>query len=171
MKILKYLFLVCVLSFILVSCIQDKADDIEKVKKNDVLPDFEVTLNTGEKINTKSLSGRVSVIVFFNSHCSDCRELLPSVQRLYDAYSDEVTFLLISRGQSLDEVLEYWKEKKYTMPFVPSDDRKIYNLFATSRIPRIYISNMGTRVVKIYRDNPVPKYNQLRNVISSLLKK
>lgn len=172
MKILTKIIICINCIFLFSSCILDKGDDIEKVKEADRLPHFDITMNDGKEIDSNSdLYGKTSVIVFFDTGCPDCQGLLPEIQKLYDHYkgNDKVRIVLISREESTDSITKYWKEHKFTMPFSGQNDKKIYNLFATSVIPRVYICNKQLIVKFKYTDNPTPTFIRLKAALESIL--
>ena len=151
-----------------VSCINDDPDPEFELKPGDRIPEFSITMSDGKKMTTDQLSQGPAIIMFFHTGCPDCQNTLPSVQKIYDQYKDKVSFALISREQSEKEIKEYWKEKGYTLPFSAQKDRKIYSLFATSRVPRVYICNDG-KITRIYTDDPIPTYEDLVTDILSIL--
>ena len=151
-----------------VSCIHDDPQQEFELKTGDRIPEFTVQMSDGTAVTSEQLSEGPSVIMFFHTGCPDCQNTLPSVQRVYDDYKDEIKFILISREQPDEEILPYWKEKGYTMPYSPQKDRKIYNMFATSRVPRVYICSKG-EIVNLYTDDPIPDYEDLLNDIQKIL--
>ena len=151
-----------------VSCIKDDPEQEFELKQGDIIPEFTVTMSDGTKMTTDQLSQGPAVIMFFHTGCPDCQNTLPSVQKIYDEFRDKVSFALISREQSEEEIKDYWKEKGYTLPFSAQKDRKIYNLFATSRVPRVYICNDG-KISRIYTDDPIPTYEDLLTDIISII--
>ena len=151
-------------------CIKDKVEDVE-LKVGDRLPDFSVVMNDGTVVSDESLKGSVSFVMFFHTTCPDCQNTLPVVNDIYDIYvSEGVRFALISREQDEMDILNYWNEKAYDMPFSAQSDRTIYNKFATSRIPRIYISDKDGIIRYIYTDDPVPSYDDLKSSIDDLIR-
>jgi len=162
---------IAILSILLLfaSCIKEKNDFIE-LKVGDRLPKFAVVMNDGSIVSDQSLSGTVSVVVFFHTGCPDCQRTLPSVQKVYDEHSgDAVQFALISRAQTEKEIAPYWKENGYTMPYSAQADRKIYELFAKERIPRVYICDDSGVIRYIFTDNPTPSYEDLSLSLSEVL--
>mgnify|MGYP003303179430 CR=1 FL=1 len=153
--------------FAAVSCIKDDPDPEFELKVGDMIPEFTVTMSDGTTMTSDRLSEGPAIIMFFNTGCPDCQNTLPSVQKIYDEYKDQVSLALISREQSEEEIKDYWQEKGYTMPFSAQPDRKIYNLFATSRVPRVYICNDG-KIVNIYTDDPIPAYDDMITDIMSI---
>lgn len=149
-----------------VSCILENPDQEFELKVGDRIPDFTVQMSDGTTVTSDQLSEGPALIMFFHTGCPDCQNTLPSVQKVYDEY--KIAVVLVSREQNDEEIKAYWKEKGYTLPYSPQKDRKIYNLFATSRVPRVYICNNG-KIVNFYTDDPIPKYEDLVTDILSIL--
>lgn len=151
-----------------VSCIFEKPDPEFELKVGDRIPDFTVQMSDGTVVASSQLIEGAALIMFFHTSCPDCQNTLPSVQKIYDEYKDEMAFVLMSREQEKEEIESFWKERGYTMPYSPQKDRKIYNLFATSRVPRVYICKDG-KIASYYTDDPIPLYEELVSDISSIL--
>lgn len=154
----------------LTSCIKDRIPQGADLEIGARLPEFSVTMNDGSMVSTADLLGDISCIVFFHTGCPDCRKTLPLIQELYDRYGNGTArFVCISREEGAVPVAEYWSANGYTIPYSAQDDRRIYNLFATFAVPRIYLSDSGGTIRYIYSDNPLPDFNGLESAISTLL--
>ena len=153
----------------LTSCIKEKQTGAD-LSIGDRIPDFEVTMNDGTSVTGASLHEGVSCIMFFTTGCVDCRQTLPHVQRIYDEYSDRgVRFALISREEGNRSVSAYWSEQGFTMPYSAQSDRRVYELFASTRVPRIYICHGGV-IMSVFTDLPsTPTYESLSAVLESFL--
>ena len=137
----------------------------------DSLPSFEVVMNDGSTVTEKSLLGNVSVLMFFHPSCPDCQQVLPRVQTMYEECASKgVKFTLISRECSAEEIESYWNKNSLNLPYSAQNDRIVYNLFASSRIPRIYISDENGIVRYIFTDDPVASYDDLKSSIESLIR-
>lgn len=135
------------------------------------LPSFEVVMNDGSVVTEASLTGCVSILVFFHPSCPDCQQALPIIQKLYDEYASVgVIFTLISRECSWEDIRSYWAENSLNLPYSAQEDRTIYNLFASERIPRIYISDENGTVRYIFTDDPVASYEDLKSAVESLIR-
>lgn len=163
------LIYICLLvSLLFLSCIKEKQTGADLVTGNRI-PDFTVTMNDGTKVTGEQLREGVSCIIFFTTLCPDCQQALPHVQKIYDEYlSQGVKFALISREESKESIEKYWTEKGYTMPYSPQSDRRIYELFAKTRVPRVYVCRGGI-IKTIFTDSPTPSYTDLSSSIQGAL--
>ena len=145
---------------LLTSCIKEDQSGAD-LSVGDRLPDFTAVMNDGSQITGVQLQTGVSCIVFFTTGCPDCQKALPHIQRVYDEYvSQDIQFVLISREESDESVARYWAEQGLTMPYSPQQDRSIYELFAKTRVPRIYICRDGI-IQSIFTDEPAPTYESI----------
>lgn len=154
----------------LTSCIKEKQTGAD-LSVGDRIPDFTVEVSDRTTLTGALLREGVSLIMFFTTECPDCQETLPVVQTLYNEYIGQgVKFALISREQSEDSISSYWLSQGFTMPYSAQSDRAVYELFARSRVPRVYICRDG--VIKyIFTDQPAnPTYEVLRTVLEEMLK-
>lgn len=161
-QVVRYILFFAVVTLALSSvagCItqqEDNAEVVERVAVGDVLPDFEVTMSDGKRISTANLAGRRSLIVFFNTDCSDCRRELPVLQSVYEAIGDRCNWLCIAREESAERIAEYWAANRFTMPYSPQPDRRVFHLFATENIPRVYIADSNLRIIAAFTDDKQP---------------
>ena len=133
------------------------------------LPSFTASFTDGTTIHTQDLTGHCSVIVFFSVRCLDCQHELPEIQRLWDAIDHtETPILLISRAESSEIIEPYWQKTGLTMPYSAQPDRSLYALFATSRIPRIYISDATNTIRFIHTDEAMPTAETLKGEIENI---
>lgn len=168
-RFMKRLLLILSCIFIVSSCIKDKPQGSD-LKVGDMLPDFEVVMNDGAVVSDEGLSGSVSVVMFFHTSCPDCRQALPRMQQIYDEYASKgVAFALISREDAEQDVEAYWDEQGLKMPYSAQNDRKVYEQFASSRIPRIYINDRNGIIRYIFTDDPVPSYDDMDSSIESII--
>lgn len=158
---------------LLTACINDEK---EEPQENDVihvgqkLPAFNVITNDGVPVTTESLLGHKSVVVFFNTTCPDCQRELPRIDSLFRAHQNDALFSLvcIARDQQEEPIQAFWEAKGLIMPYSPQPDRKVYELFAHSIIPRIYIASTDGVVRYIHNDQDMPYFQQLNDEVESI---
>lgn len=133
----------------LTACVYDKEEPEFSVTPGESLPDFSVTLLEGSGFSTAELAGSGIVnliIVFFNTDCPDCRQDLPVIQELYDRImadnllSLNTRLICIAREEDAASIRAYWQANNLSIPASPQPDRRIYNLFASTGIPRLYLA-------------------------------
>lgn len=167
-KLILFVMFCCLLPF---SCIKEDETTGNIIKVNDKLPDFKLTNTSGESISTVSLKNKFSVIMFFNTNCSDCQRELPKLEKLYQYYRNNPDFELIAiaRGENEDEVSSYFEKNNLTFKFFADTNREVYSLFATTTIPRVYLSDTDliVRWVQVETIN----WTELEDVINDLLPK
>ena len=165
---MKKIALMIMMATVLFSCIKDKQTGADLVVGSNI-PDFTVLMNDGSTVSGESLRNGVSCIVFFYTGCPDCQKTLPAVQRIYDEYSVHgVSFALISREETDDTISKYWQSNGYTMPYSAQSDRSVYELFAKTRVPRVYICKEGL-IKHIFTDTPAPpSYEDIKTAVEEL---
>ena len=151
------------------ACIKSGPDS-ELVAPGDHYPLFNVILQDGTPFSSSDFTGSPGVLIFFNSSCKDCRVTLPFVQQAYETYASRgVRFVAVSRAETEDSVASYWEESGFTFPYSAQEDRAVYDLFASSRIPRIYISDRNGVVTAVFTDDPNPRFEQISSEIEKVL--
>lgn len=152
-------------------CVEEDQPANIGIEGGDRLPSFSITMENGEIVTDRTLHGKVGVIEFFNTGCSDCRRMFPVMQELYDEFRDngDVEIVAIAREENKESIAAYWEEHDLTIPYSPQPDRTVYNLFATVGIPRIYISDTSGTVRYVLTDTDEPDIAVLRSYVVSLL--
>ena len=136
------------------SSIGDDNEVTERVNVGDYVPSFSVdVMSDGVQsiFSTAYLTGE-TVIVFFNTTCPDCQRDLPKLNQYYLKHKGNEGFQMvaISRAEGEEDVAAYWKDKGLQIPYSAQDDRRIYELFASSIIPRIYFVSAQGVVTRIF---------------------
>jgi peroxiredoxin len=120
------------------------------VKNSDQVPSFEFEKSPGKTQNISELKGKTILITFFATWCGPCRKELPHIQSdIYNKYKDNPNFelIILGREHSWDEVNKFKDENKFTMPFYPDPERKIYSKFATQFIPRNFLISSEGKLI------------------------
>jgi peroxiredoxin len=166
-----------IMSFVaLVSCSESdvthtSGEDYSVIHVGNSIPVFSVTASNGTIYTDQSLHGSVSIIVFFNTECNDCRKELPQINTAYKAfqYNKLVRFVAISRAQNANDVALYWTKQGFDIPYSAQSDRSVYNMFATQGIPRIYIADTSGKIRFVSSDTDMPDAATLVDAIKQYL--
>lgn len=172
MRVKFLLFMISIIGCVAQSCVTEGEPDGPVVNVGDRLPNFSVSLSDGTIVSNSSLSGKTGVIVFFNTNCSDCRKELPVIEQLWQNYKENpgVQIVAIAREESAEEIEAYWQQNNLTIPFSPQSNRDVFHLFATSGIPRIFISNPEGVITQTFSDVALPGYDQIVEAIQNSIK-
>lgn len=136
-------------------CVTEKDEPVWSLMPGDRLPEFTITLDNGETVTAQSLKGKRSIIIFFTTSCPDCKRALPKYQQWYDEIQNEgesVNFICISRAEDTPTVRKYWEDNGFTMPYSAQPTRAVYDLFASSGVPRVYIADPDLIITEVRLD-------------------
>ena len=130
----------------LVGCVIDEpgesSGDTDLVRVGDRLPSFSVEVvdsNSRYTFSSDALTGP-TVIILFNTSCPDCQRELPVLNDYYLRHCSEPGFQMvaIAREETEESIQAIWQAQGLSIPYSPQSDRRIFNLFATATIPRVY---------------------------------
>lgn len=145
-NIISFLFL---LPLLFSSCVTEDDGREWVLPAGSRLPRFSVVMNDGRTVTQDDFLGRTGIIVFFSTGCPDCRRELPLLQQAYEdslAAGSDALFVCIAREETSASIQQYWEEEDLTLPYSPQPDRRVYNLFATIGIPRIFVTSPDGKV-------------------------
>jgi len=147
---------VCLLGFAVSACKDDSVKDpqaaVTRELTGQAAPDFTAMNMAGEQIQLSQLRGQVVVLNFWASWCPPCREEMPSMERLYQAFRDKGMVLLAVNVEEngRDAVKEFISKRNYSFPLLLDEDAAIQNSYGVFRFPETFIIDQnGTVVEKI----------------------
>jgi peroxiredoxin len=168
---MKYLF---ALGFILFLFSGYGQEETTLAKTGEPVPSFEFEKSPGKAQNISELKGKTVLITFFATWCGPCRKELPHIQSdIYNKYKNNPNFelLIIGREHSWDEVNRFKAENKFTMPFFPDQERKIYSKFASKYIPRNFLISAEGKILYNTIGFEEKDFKILKQTIDNQLKK
>lgn len=111
-------------------------------------PDFELEDDTGRPWRLSGMAGSVVFINFWASWCKECREEMPSIQRLYEMKKDDPRFHLITilYRDEPEIARKYLEENSYTFPMLIDPTGKAAYDYRLTGVPETFIINKGGMV-------------------------
>lgn len=107
------------------------------------------------------------------SGAGPCRQELPHLQKeVYDKYKNDENFVLLIFGREHDwkTVNKFKAEQKFTMPFYPDIERKIFSLYAKQNIPRNFIIDKEGKVAVSSTGFTEKEFAEIVEKVEKLLK-
>jgi peroxiredoxin len=131
-----------------------------------------VTLD-GQKLDAKSVHGKVVLINFFATWCGPCMQEMPHLQKdIFQKFKDKnFVMVAIGREHNDDELKEFRKKREFTFPIAADPERKIYGHFATQYIPRNYVIAADGKIAFQSVGYNEPEFKKMLDVIEKELKK
>ena len=170
MKSIQLLLVFCLFIFSLSLFAQD---EFTLVKEGQKAPDFSFSNETGPSKKLSDLKGKVVWINFFATWCGPCRQELPHLQKeVYNKYKNDENFVLLIFGREHDwkTVNKFKEEHKFTMPFYPDIERKIFSLYAKQNIPRNFIIDKEGKVAVSSTGFTEKEFAEIVEKVEKLLK-
>lgn len=149
-------------------------DESTLVKISDQVPSFEFEKSPGVIQNISESKGKLVLITFFATWCGPCIKELPFIQsEIFDKYKNNPDFelIILGREHNWDEVSKFKKDNKFTMPFYPDPERKIYSRFASQFIPRNFLISKDGKIILSTIGFEKKDFKLLTETIESQLKK
>ena len=169
-KILTSLFLLLISSSLLIMA----QEETTFVKLSESVPSFAFEKSPGKTINIADLKGKTILITFFATWCGPCRKELPLIQSdIYNKYKKNPNFelIILGREHNWNEVNKFREANKFTMPFYPDPDRKVYSKFAGQYIPRNFLISPDGKILFSSIGFEEKDFKKLKEMIEQQLRK
>ena len=127
------------------------ADDAGAEIGNTV-PEYSAPNLQGEEVSFEDVRGQVALVSVWATWCGPCRVEMPSIQALYDRYSDEgFTVLAISIDTDPRyerKVREFKEQFDLTFPILLDPANEITRALQTVGVPENFVIDKQGRIVK-----------------------
>ena len=107
----------------------------EELAIGDTAPDFSVELLSGKTVNLSDYRGKLVFINFWATWCGPCVNEMPDIQKLADAFPDDLVVLAINCSEKKEKVEDFINNKGFTFHVGLDGDGKIQKKYPTMGIP------------------------------------
>ena len=110
--------------------------------EQELAPDFTVYDAEGNAHKLSDFRGKPVVVNFWASWCGPCKSEMPDFQEIYDAYGEEIHFLMVNMTDGSQETVEsassYIEKSGYTFPVYYDTDMDAVYTYGVFSIPTTY---------------------------------
>jgi len=99
----------------------------------------------GQSLNFSGFKGKTIIINFWATWCPPCVAEMPSFQKLFDDYGDQVVFLFVANDES-DRVVSFIDDKNYKLP-VYFQETQVPDEMNSNSLPTTYIVDASGHIV------------------------
>jgi peroxiredoxin len=152
-------------------CGQD--DPSTYLKTGDSAPVFTCKTIDGKEFDLAKARGKIVMINFFATWCGPCNQELPVLQEtIWEKYRNNPDFALVILGRehTEQEVSNFVKKHKFTMPFAPDPGREIFKLYASQNIPRNVIVGKDGKILFQNIGFSKEEFNKIEILLSENIK-
>ena len=111
-------------------------------------PDFELDFLDGERRALSSYRGKVVFLNFWATWCPPCRQEMPSMQELYQRYSNAgLVVIAVDLQESVETVRNFVNDFKLTFPVALDSNGRVAAMYGARSIPTTYIIDRNGMVL------------------------
>ena len=109
-------------------------DQVSGIEVGDKAPDFELKLLTGEVVKLSDYKGKKVMLNFWATWCPPCKAEMPDMQKLHEAYKEEIVILAVNMDVQND-VAGFAKEMGITFPILLDEKNEVNGTYKILTIP------------------------------------
>ncbi|HEV2176652.1 MAG TPA: redoxin domain-containing protein [Terriglobia bacterium] len=105
--------------------------------------DFTLKNLQGEKVNLSDLRGKVVLLDFWATWCPPCREELPRIEKLYEAYGKKDVVILGVNNEDSRRVRKFLEKHGYNFTVLMDSQDTVHRMYACHAIPTVIVIDRG----------------------------
>ena len=114
-------------------------------------PDFTVFDGEGNPVSFSDFSGKPVVINFWATWCGYCVKEMPSFEKAFEEFGDEVVFMMINvtdgYQETKEDAVKFVEEKGYTFPVYYDTELSAAGVYGASSLPATAFINADGELV------------------------
>lgn len=129
--------------------VQEETEKEESPEERVIAPDFTVLNDDGEEVRLSDFAGKPVVINIWATWCGPCRSELPAFEQMYEAYGEDIEFLMVNATDGAQETVEgvkaFIEESGYDFPVYYDTEFSASMAYGASSIPlTVFVLADGT---------------------------
>lgn len=136
--------------------------------ENSVVPELQVTLLDGSRLNLEQLRGKVVLVNFWATWCPYCRHEMPAMESFYQDYQARgFEIVALSQDDDLGKVAAFIGKEGYRFPVAMAPFGAATAFGGVSRLPTSFVIDKQGRVRK--KISGQVHYARLKDLVEPLL--
>ena len=78
-------------------------------------------------------------------------------------------FVCIAREEDAADIAAWWSDNGLSLPWSAQPDRRVYNMFANTGIPRIFIISADLKIVEAFGPEDAPSATRILNCLGKFI--
>ena len=122
---------------------EEQETETTTVPQADLAPEITVYDRAGNSVSLSDMRGKPVVINFWATWCGPCKSELPAFQQAYEAYGEDICFMMVDmvsgRTETKAGAIEYVDGEGYTFPLYFDEDETAVYAYAISAVPATFV--------------------------------
>jgi len=140
----------------------------QKEIKSVTFNNWELVDINGDRVKVEDFENKVVVVNFWATWCPPCIAEMPSFQKLYDSYKEEVVFLFVANDDK-QKVSDFLRKSDYDLPVYFEISNRPLEMNSNS-LPTTYIINKNGELVLNKTGAVDWNSSRVRNFLDGILK-
>jgi len=131
-------------------------------------PDFTLPTLDGGELSLSQFHGKIVIINFWQSTCSNCKAEMPHLQAIYNKWPhDKLEILAVSAGEKAAFVQSFVETRGLTFPVLLDPDEALSDIYQISRFPTTLFIN-ADGVIKEIKKGAFTNQSEIEGILNSL---
>jgi thiol-disulfide isomerase/thioredoxin len=105
-----------------------------------VAPDFTLPTVDGQQVSLEAYRGKVVFLNFWATWCIPCREEMPALERLYQAYqAQDFAVISIDLKETADQVKAFFQKHALSFPALLDQNGAVFRDYLVAGMPTTYL--------------------------------
>lgn len=123
-------------------------------------PDFTMLDMDGREVHLTDFVGKPIILNFWASWCGPCKMEMPDIQKFYETYGEEINFLIVNCGDTVDTAKDFLAGTDYTFPVYFDTTSMGAYTYGASSIPLTYFIDANGDLMAYYMGAMSPEILQ-----------
>ena len=116
--------------------------EVQKPEVGHPAPDFSVTTLDGTTVRLNDLRGKVVFLNLWATWCPPCREEMPSMVRLYEAFrGQELEIVAVSEDRDMEALRRFVAQYRVPFTVAVDKDQSVFRLYRATGVPETHLIN------------------------------